>query len=213
MPYVLLCRLLIVYLKPVTNPNSSDMEPLTRNQILVVMGVTAVILLIIAKIWQKLGSVALLNLELTRDAFVSGLGVAGVIIVASSIIYRLWPAYRQSADAYLELVIKPLIWPDLIWLGLLPGLSEELLFRGVMLPALGLNLPAVILSSIIFGVLHLSGVQQWPYVVWATIVGFTLGYSALVTGNLLVPIVAHILTNLVSSSLWKLGKSVGLPSS
>ncbi|HAC63888.1 MAG TPA: CPBP family intramembrane metalloprotease [Cyanothece sp. UBA12306] len=196
-----------------TNPNSSDMEPLTRNQILVVMGVTAIILLIIAKIWQKLGSVPLLNLELTRDAFLTGLGVAGVIIVASSLIYRLWPAYRQSADAYLELVIKPLIWPDLIWLGLLPGLSEELLFRGVMLPALGLNLLAVIFSSIVFGVLHLSGVQQWPYVVWATIVGFALGYSALITGNLLVPIVAHILTNLVSSSLWKLGKSVGLPSS
>lgn len=189
------------------------MEPLTRNQILVVMGVTAIILLIIAKIWQKLGSVPLLNLELTRDAFLTGLGVAGVIIVASSLIYRLWPAYRQSADAYLELVIKPLIWPDLIWLGLLPGLSEELLFRGVMLPALGLNLLAVIFSSIVFGVLHLSGVQQWPYVVWATIVGFALGYSALITGNLLVPIVAHILTNLVSSSLWKLGKSVGLPSS
>ncbi|ACK66602.1 Abortive infection protein [Rippkaea orientalis PCC 8801] len=196
-----------------TNPNSSDMEPLTRSQILVVMGVTAVILLIIAKAWQKLGSVDLLNLELTKEAFLSGLAVAGVIIIASSIIYRLWPAYRDSADAYLELVIKPLIWPDLIWLGLLPGLSEELLFRGVMLPALGLNLPAVIVSSIIFGVLHLSGIQQWPYVVWATIVGFALGYSALLTGNLLVPIVAHILTNLVSSSLWKLGKSVGLPSS
>lgn len=213
MPYVLPCPLSSVFLKPVTNPNSSDMEPLTRSQILVVMGVTAVILLIIAKAWQKLGSVDLLNLELTKEAFLSGLAVAGVIIIASSIIYRLWPAYRDSADAYLELVIKPLIWPDLIWLGLLPGLSEELLFRGVMLPALGLNLPAVIVSSIIFGVLHLSGIQQWPYVVWATIVGFALGYSALLTGNLLVPIVAHILTNLVSSSLWKLGKSVGLPSS
>ena len=58
----------------------------------------------------------------------------------SSIIYRLWPAYRQSADVYLALVLKPLILMDLIWLGLLPGLSEELLFRGVMLPALGLKL-------------------------------------------------------------------------
>ncbi len=189
------------------------MEPLTRTQILVVMGVTAVILLVIAKIWQKLGSVTLLSVQLTSHAFIVGLGVAGGIIIASSIIYRLWPAYRQSADTYLELVIKPLIWPDLIWLGLLPGLSEELLFRGIMLPALGLNLLAVILSSIIFGVLHLSGAQQWPYVIWATIVGFALGYSALITGNLVVPIVAHIITNLVSSGLWKIGKSVGLPSS
>jgi uncharacterized protein len=197
----------------VTDPNHLETEPLTRTQILVVMGVTAVILLIVAKVWQKLGSIALLDVRLTYDAFLWGIGVAVGIIAASSIIYRLWPAYRRSADAYLELVIKPLIWPDLIWLGLLPGLSEELLFRGVMLPALGFDLTAVIFSSLLFGILHLSGRQQWPYVVWATIVGFALGYSAFVTGNLVVPIVAHIVTNLVSSSLWKLGKSVGMPSS
>ena len=136
-----------------------------------------------------------------------GLGLAGGIVLASSIIYRLWPAYRKSADGYLEMVIRPLVWPDLIWLGLLPGLSEELLFRGVMIPALGFDLVAVIVSSLVFGVLHLSGLQQWPYVVWATVVGFALGYTALMTGNLLIPIVAHILTNLISSSLWKLGNT------
>ena len=190
-----------------SNPNSSDIEPLTRTQILVVMGVTAIILLIIAKVWQTLGSVKLLELELTYHALFFGLGLAGAIIAASGLIYRLWPAYRQSADTYLALVIKPLVWPDLIWLGLLPGLSEELLFRGVMLPALGFDLVAVIFSSLVFGVLHLSGVQQWPYVVWATIVGFALGYSALVTGNLAVPIIAHIITNVASSSLWKLQQS------
>ncbi|BBA78686.1 abortive infection protein [cyanobacterium endosymbiont of Rhopalodia gibberula] len=195
-----------------TNPKSSDMEPLTREQILVVMGVTAVILLIIAKVWQKIWSVTLMDVQLTSNAILGGLGVAGGIIVASSIIYHLCPAYRQSADIYFKLIIRPLIWSDLIWLGLLPGLSEELLFRGIMLPALGLNLLAVILSSVIFGVLHSSGAQQWPYVVWATIVGFVLGYSALVTGNLVVPIIAHIITNLVSSSLWKISKSMEMHS-
>ncbi|MGK7878161.1 MAG: lysostaphin resistance A-like protein [Xenococcaceae cyanobacterium] len=195
------------------NPNNPEIEPLTRTQILVVMGVTAVILLIVAKLWQQFGSVSILDLHLTSNALLLGGGMAVGITAASSIIYRLWPAYRHSADFYLDLVLKPLVWPDLIWLGLLPGLSEELLFRGVMLPALGLNFTAVVISSLLFGVLHLSGAQQWPYVVWATLVGFVLGYSALATGNLLVPIVAHIFTNLVSSGLWKAGKSVGFPSS
>ena len=190
-----------------TQSNNSDFEPLSRTQILVVMGVTAIILLIIAKIWQKLGDVTLLKLEFSTDAYLMGVGLAGGIVLASSIIYRLWPAYRKSADGYLEMVIRPLVWPDLIWLGLLPGLSEELLFRGVMIPALGFDLVAVIVSSLVFGVLHLSGLQQWPYVVWATVVGFALGYTALMTGNLLIPIVAHILTNLISSSLWKLGNA------
>lgn len=185
------------------NYNQSDLEPLSRTQILVVMGVTAVILLGVAKIWQRLGSINLLPVIFDFNALLWGIGMAAGITVASSIIYRLWPAYRQSADVYLELVIKPLILPDLIWLGLLPGLSEELLFRGVMLPALGLNLTAVVISSLLFGVLHLSGAGQWPYVVWATVVGFALGYSALFTGNLLIPIIAHISTNLVSSLLWK----------
>lgn len=196
-----------------SNTNQPQFDPLTRTQILVVMGVTALILLIIAQIWQKLGSVAIVSWELNFQAILTGVAISAGIIVASGIIYRIWPAYRESAQLYLELIIKPLVVPDLIWLGLLPGLSEELLFRGVMLPAFGYDLPALIISSVLFGVLHLSGVQQWPYAVWATLVGFILGYSVYITGNLMVPIIAHILTNFVSSLLWKKGNSVGFPTS
>ena len=167
------------------------------------MGVTAIALLAIAKLWQIFGSVELLPLHWKLTDLGWGIAVGVGITVASSIIYRLWPSYRRSADVYLELVIKPLLWPDLIWLGLLPGLSEELLFRGVMLAAFGLNTTALIVSSVCFGVLHMSGKQQWPYMVWATVVGTVLGYSALATGNLLVATVAHIVTNIISSSIWK----------
>ena len=213
MPCALVYPLCIAYLLIVANPNNPEIEPLTRTQILVAMGVTAVILLIVAKLWQKFGSVSILSIQVTSYALLLGVGLAAGIIFANSIVYHLWPAYRRSADFYLEMVIKPLQWPDLVWIGLLPGLSEELLFRGVMLSALGLNWIALIVSSVVFGILHLSGSEQWPYVVWVTVVGFVLGYSAIATGNLLVPIVAHIVTNFVSSCLWKAGKSVGFPSS
>ena len=186
-------------------PDNPEIEPLTRTQVLVAMGVTAVLLLVAAKLWLHLGSVTLLPLRGTPEALLLGLGIAVAITVASSLVYRLWPAYRQSADFYLQLVLKPLVLPDLIWLGLLPGMSEELLFRGVMLPAVGLNATGLVASSLLFGILHLSGPQQWPYVVWATAVGLLLGFSAVATGNLLVPIVAHVVTNLVSSYLWKRG--------
>lgn len=182
-------------------------QTLTRTQILVAMGVTAVLLLLIAKLWLRFGNLSLLPLSWTTMALPLGLGLGLTITAASSLVYRLWAAYRRSADFYLELVLKPLLWPDLLWVGLLPGLSEELLFRGVMLPALGLNLTGVIVSSLCFGILHFSGSKEWPYVVWATAVGLLLGYSALFTGNLLVPIVAHIFTNLISSYSWKLGRS------
>ncbi|QZZ23679.1 CPBP family intramembrane metalloprotease [Leptothermofonsia sichuanensis E412] len=170
------------------------------------MGVTAIVLLLIARLWMQLGSVPLLSFQWSAQALWLGLGLGLGITAASSLVYYTWSAYRQSADYYLELVLKPLVWPDLIWLGLLPGLSEELLFRGVMLPAFGLNIEGVLLSSLCFGVLHLSSLKQWPYVVWATVIGLALGASAIETGNLLVPIVAHISTNWISSSLWKWGE-------
>ena len=178
-------------------------QELTRTQILVAMAVTAVLLLLIAKLWLQFSD-SLLPWKWTGMALASGIGLGLTITVASRLVYHLWPDYRRSADFYLELVLTPLLLPDLIWLGLLPGLSEELLFRGVMLPALGLDLSSVVISSICFGVLHFNSSQQWPYVIWATTVGLLLGYSALLTGNLLVPTVAHILTNLISSYFWKL---------
>jgi membrane protease YdiL (CAAX protease family) len=184
-------------------PENPEIEPLTRTQVLVAMGVTAIILLAVAKLWLLFGSVSLLPVKLIGIDLLKGCAIGLAITGGSAIVYQIWPGYRRSADVYLEVVLKPLFWPDLIWLGLLPGLSEELLFRGVMISALGLNVTSLVLSSFSFGILHLGGMQQWPYAVWATVVGLLLGYSVLDTGNLLVPIVAHICTNLISSCVWK----------
>ena len=177
---------------------------LTRTQVLVAMGVTAIVLWIVAKLWLYWGNIILFKLYWHEQDLLLGIGLGVIITILSGLAYRFSLPYRKSADYYLEIVLKPLAMPDLIWLGLLPGLSEELLFRGVMLPALGADHLAVIVSSLCFGVLHLSGPQQWPYVIWATLIGVILGYSALLSGNLLLPIVTHIVTNLFSSYLWKI---------
>jgi uncharacterized protein len=183
-----------------------ELESFTRIQILSFMGVTAVILLMIAQIWRTLGSIRLIPIKFSVEAILLGFVIALGIIIASSILNQIWADYRRSAEAYLDLIVTPLVIPDLIWLGLLPGLSEELLFRGVMIPAFGYDLFAVIVSSILFGILHLSNIQSWHYVAWAIVIGFVLGYSAYLTGNLLVPIIAHSLTNFFSSLIWKMKK-------
>lgn len=184
--------------------NPPELEPLTRTQVLLAMGGTAIVLLFAAKLWLYLGNVNLLPVQFTVNGLLWGLALGSGITLISGLVYRVWPAYSRSADQYLKLVLTPLLWPDLIWLGLLPGLSEELVFRGVMLSALGANTVALIISSLCFGILHFSGSQQWPYVIWATVVGLILGYASLATGNLLVPIVAHVFTNFISGCLWKL---------
>jgi membrane protease YdiL (CAAX protease family) len=180
------------------------MEPLTRVQILAAMGVTALVLMLIGRFLLLFDSVFVLSVRVEGAVLLQGAGVGLGITVASALAYRWWAGYRQSADLYLKLVLQPLSWGDLLWMGLLPGLSEEFLFRGVLLPAIGLNGFGLVVSSLCFGILHLSSLQQWHYVVWATVIGFVLGASALLTGNLLVPIVAHIITNLISSIAWKL---------
>ncbi len=168
------------------------------------MGITALLLLVAARLWLAFDTVEMVPFTLTLPALLVGTGLGVGISAASAVAYQLWGAYRASANRYLNLVLSSLTLPDLIWLGLLPGMSEELLFRGVMLPAIGLNVWGVVISSLCFGVLHFSGIQHWSYVVWATVIGAILGASALATGNLLVPIVAHIVTNLISGYAWKL---------
>lgn len=185
-------------------PESELPPSLTRTQVLIAIGATAIFLWIVAKLWLRFGNFYLMSWRWEESELLLGAALGVIITVLSSLVYNFWGSYRQSADYYLDIVLKPLVLPDLIWIGLLPGLSEELLFRGVMLPALGLNHLAAIASSVCFGVLHLSGPQQWSYVIWATMVGLLLSYSAIISGNLLVPIVAHIVTNLLSSCIWKL---------
>ncbi|MGJ3254106.1 MAG: CPBP family intramembrane glutamic endopeptidase [Elainellaceae cyanobacterium] len=180
-----------------------DIEPLSREQILVAMGITAIVLLIISRLWLMFTPYRLLPLNFSVQTVLIGIGLGIGITGLSSIVYSIWPAYQNSADYYLKLVLQPLHWADLIWLGLLPGLSEELLFRGVLLPTIGLTPFGVVISGLCFGVLHFSGSQQWPYVIWATVIGIVLGYGALGTGSLAVPILAHITTNFVSSCIWK----------
>ena len=180
------------------------MEPLTRTQVLVAIAATALVMFIVARLWLLFDSVKQLPSQLGRYPIGIGLLLGIGITIISGLLYWIWPRYRRSAAVYLDYILQPLVLPDVLWLGLLPGISEELLFRGVMLPALGANYLALGLSSLCFGLLHMSDWRQWPYMLWATCVGGILGYSALISQNLLVPVVAHVFTNLVSSLVWKL---------
>jgi uncharacterized protein len=177
----------------------------TREQILGLLIATAVLLLVIAQIWGALAGIPVgapfhLNGKDFGLGVLLGLGIMGL----STAMYYVWPQYRKSADMYLSLVLKPLAPQDAIWVGLLPGLSEELLFRGIALPALGL-----VPSSLLFGVAHLLEWRQWPYALWATVIGLLLGLAALWSQNLLVPVVAHVTTNILSTLFWRIRLSPG----
>jgi membrane protease YdiL (CAAX protease family) len=86
--------------------------------------------------------------------------------------------------------------PDitLVVLGIASGLAEELFFRGLLAPALG-----VALSSLAFGALHqLRGRAGFIWATWATLMGLLFGTLFLATGSLLGAIVAHASINVVN---------------
>jgi len=84
-------------------------------------------------------------------------------------------------------------WTDLFMLAAIAGISEELLFRGVIQPWIEASwgiTAALIGSNIIFGLVH----AVTPlYAVLATLVGIYLGLSLDYGGerNLLIPIIIH----------------------
>ena len=80
----------------------------------------------------------------------------------------------------------------------LAGLAEELLFRGVMQGELARRLPglvALVLTSIAFGVAHFLTLS---YALLAALAGLYLGALYWAQGNLVVPIVAHAVYDLIA---------------
>lgn len=79
------------------------------------------------------------------------------------------------------------------------GPVEEVLFRGVVQGGLRRAFdapPAILLASVLFGLVHLSGIQgtaveRWAYVGVVVLLGCVLGYLYERTGNVLVPGLAH----------------------
>ena len=86
---------------------------------------------------------------------------------------------------------------EVVVISLAAGIGEELLFRGVLQPEIGL-IPA----SLVFGVLHTGGRGTFAFGCWVALMGAALGWLAAATGGLLAPIVAHALYDAVGARLY-----------
>jgi len=89
---------------------------------------------------------------------------------------------------------------QLLVIGVLVPIVEELCFRGVILNRLAAWTPrwvAVAVSSLLFGIIHLNVLQG----LYATIVGVLLGWVYIRTRNLWAPIIGHIAFNSINIGL------------
>jgi membrane protease YdiL (CAAX protease family) len=79
----------------------------------------------------------------------------------------------------------------IVVLALLSAFGEELVFRGLLQPWLGL-----VVQALLFGIVHyLPGSSRWVWTAWATLVGLALGAIFQLTGSLIGPLAAHALIN------------------
>lgn len=178
---------------------TSDPSQLRRVIVRLTLGTFAVEL-ILAEGWLRIArGRSVVDLLLQTDnavpALVAGLLLAVAIALASRTFFsRFTPGLIR--DLFVPILGHATL-AEIASLSVLPGLGEELLFRGTIQPEIGL-----IGASLVFGILH-SGFSRelLPYGAWATVVGAVLGGLYLATGSLWSCIVAHALVNAMGA-LW-----------
>jgi membrane protease YdiL (CAAX protease family) len=91
----------------------------------------------------------------------------------------------------LNAIERPLFF---VWLlpilSIVPPLSEEIIFRGILQTNFG-----IVIASILFAVVHLDGRSIWNVITSKLFMGFWLGLSLLYSGNLWTPIIVHFINN------------------
>lgn len=137
--------------------------------------------------------------DLSLESLAFFWGIAGTIPLFLLFLlfyqYPIGPLYaiKKSLLDILGPILAMCRWYELIILATVAGISEEVLFRGVLQPWLekdyGLT-GGIVISNIIFGLLH------WITPVYALIAGLIGGYLAYMmeisgTRNLLTPIIIH----------------------
>ena len=114
------------------------------------------------------------------------------------------PGVRSIRRLYVE-GLKPVFGNlsamEIIAISVAAGVGEEMLFRGVLQPELGL-VPA----SVIFGLLHMGDSGTLVFGCWVMIMGAALGALAIWSGGLLAPIVAHAVYDAAAMSYIRWGR-------
>lgn len=131
--------------------------------------------------------------------------IIGLVILVSSCRYLLlqtWSDFAECSDAANQQVLGSLQPLDYMVVAFLPGISEEFLFRGALLPLFGLNWRSALVVAFIFGVLHLGSGRKYSFAIWATFVGLAYGYATILSSSLIVPMTSHALNNLIGGILW-----------
>ncbi len=134
-------------------------------------------------------------------AFVIVIGI-GLVLTAAGV-----DVENSSNITDLELLFSI---PSILFLITLQPIAEEFFFRGFLLDKFTSTwgiIAGVLLSSLFFGVAHLSYGNIYPALMTGCI-GILLAFLVVKTKNLTAAIIAHVLFNLASFTLYLVGKDL-----
>ncbi|KQJ93398.1 uncharacterized protein LOC100825844 isoform X1 [Brachypodium distachyon] len=132
--------------------------------------------------------------------------VAGLVILISSsryILLQTWPDFRDSSEAANTQILTSLEPLDYIVVACLPGISEEFLFRGALMPIFGLNWISALVTGAFFGILHLGNGRRYSFAIWATFVGLAYGVATIASSSIIVPVASHSINNIIGGLIWR----------
>jgi membrane protease YdiL (CAAX protease family) len=127
---------------------------------------------------------------------------AGLVLTAVALVVFLlgaaWlsektlPSFRYASSLLEQALSRfKITLPFAVTLAALSSVSEELFFRGALLPVLG-----VWGQAVLFGLMHPMPRRALVYTAFTFVAGLCFGYATLLTGSLYPAIAAHFVINL-----------------
>lgn len=127
---------------------------------------------------------------LIYTGLVAGLGIR----LFSTVLQEAWPEFHKNMHATVVKTLEGLDGFELFLISLPPAIAEELFFRGLLQPWVGIWIAAAV-----FALLHWGFVKElWAHGVHAFLIGLFLGWLYLATGSLIAPMIAHGMNNLLA---------------
>lgn len=157
----------------------------------------AVTLVGLALVWVRGGWVAVAGLAPGRapaESLAWGLLIA-VVTLALTAPPLAGARWMRRLGRLVRRFFAPITPGRAVVVGIASAVGEEVFFRGALQPWFGLPV-----TSVLFGALHVLPPirRNWPWSVFAVVLGLGLGWAFERTESLLGPILAHALINAVN---------------
>lgn len=168
----------------------------SRARIITLAFLTEGSVIVVALILKALFDVklSLLTHNIFRDICIGTIGAIPPLICAIVALSRktdtflIFRSLRRTVIHLVNVLFAHARIPDILFISLLAGCAEEILFRGVIQPELG-----IIFASILFGLIHFI---TPAYMLMATLMGFYIGFFFEQFSSILIPIQIHFLYDL-----------------